>query len=369
LVCCENEVPLLLKDISALLLQFVLTLPMHMDKAYFTCIVRMLYNVVYVQAASVLSTRMSEEERLRWKDLGKTDETPLKSVCTILSEVIDTLEHCALYLQDDDMDRWTRFKKWSETELEIELKQMCIPFMRIAALLQHHIFNEELNLQPDFMDEFDFLSCMLSLGAYKVILPSGDVDCSSASCLTWIAPDPRVVVQTWCKDFIVFVNTAQIAARNLLDQHITWNQPRLMRLPRNYDQIFQFYHQKPCGRCNSIPKEPSVCLTCGTLVCMRDNCCRQPSTVAEAVQHSISCGAGTAMYLAVNSSTIVVIRGKRACLWGSVYLDSFGEEDRDLKRGKPLYLSQERYNLLEQQWLTHSFDHTNKRWIWHKDNL
>ena len=49
------------------------------------------------------------------------------------------------------------------------------------------------------------------------------------------------------------------------------------------------------------------------------------------LQHSIDCGAGTAVYLAINSSTIVVVRGKRACLWGSVYLDAFGEEDRELK--------------------------------------
>ena len=51
----------------------------------------------------------------------------------------------------------------------------------------------------------------------------------------------------------------------------------------------------------------------------------------EAVRHSVECGAGTAAFLAVNSATIVVIRGKRACIWGSIYLDSFGEEDRELK--------------------------------------
>ena len=28
---------------------------------------------------------------------------------------------------------------------------------------------------------------------------------------------------------------------------------------------------------------------------------------------------------------VQVIRGKRACIWGSIYLDAFGEEDRELK--------------------------------------
>ena len=45
----------------------------------------------------------------------------------------------------------------------------------------------------------------------------------------------------------------------------------------------------------------------------------------------MECGAGCGIVLLVNSSTIVVIRGPRATLWGSVYLDEHGEEDRDLK--------------------------------------
>ena len=59
--------------------------------------------------------------------------------------------------------------------------------------------------------------------------------------------------------------------------------------------------------------------------------------VRETVRHASDCGGGTGIFLAVNSSTIVVIRGKRACIWGSIYLDMFGEEDKELK-----YVSRER---------------------------
>ena len=55
------------------------------------------------------------------------------------------------------------------------------------------------------------------------------------------------------------------------------------------------------------------------------------SAVRETVRHASDCGGGTGIFLAVNSSTIVVIRGKRACIWGSIYLDMFGEEDKELK--------------------------------------
>lgn len=124
-------------------------------------------------------------------------------------------------------------------------------------------------------------------------------------------------------------------------------------------------------------------------------------------QHALDCGRGTGIFLIVLSSVIIIIRGDRVCIWGSVYLDSFGEEDRDLRRvnvavlnlfvsvlllstsqsdicrnclcffvlfcfhrrGKPLFLSQERFNRLEEQWLTHSFDHMCKRWKRHLNTL
>ncbi|GLD67542.1 E3 ubiquitin-protein ligase UBR3 isoform X3 [Lates japonicus] len=54
---------------------------------------------------------------------------------------------------------------------------------------------------------------------------------------------------------------------------------------------------------------------------------------------------------------------------GSVYLDAHGEEDRDLRRGKPLFLCEERYRVLEQQWVSHTFDHINKRWGPHYNGL
>ena len=48
-------------------------------------------------------------------------------------------------------------------------------------------------------------------------------------------------------------------------------------------------------------------------------------------QHALNCGRGTGIFLIVLSSVIIIIRAERVCIWGSVYLDSFGEEDRDLR--------------------------------------
>lgn len=79
-----------------------------------------------------------------------------------------------------------------------------------------------------------------------------------------------------------------------------------------------------------MPTEAGVCLLCGTLVCMKQSCCKQRN-VNESVVHSLECGAGTGIFLGVTSTYIIIIRGQRACLWGSPYLDAYAEEDRDIK--------------------------------------
>lgn len=38
-------------------------------------------------------------------------------------------------------------------------------------------------------------------------------------------------------------------------------------------------------------------------------------------------------------------------------------------RGKPLFLCEERYRVLEQQWVSHTFDHISKRWGPHYNGL
>ena len=137
------------------------------------------------------------------------------------------------------------------------------------------------------------------------------------------------------------------------------------------------------------------------------------------VRHSVDCGAGTAPFLAVNSATIVVnhlahfikiIATGPMHAWPNPRRWSVARElasgvqstwmplgrrignssekeankllmhiynilssnilKHDLpRRGKPLFLNMERYQLLENQWLAHRFDHTNRKWIWHRDQL
>lgn len=48
-------------------------------------------------------------------------------------------------------------------------------------------------------------------------------------------------------------------------------------------------------------------------------------------QHALICSSGVGCFLSVNTSLIVIVCNRRAALWGSVYLDVHGEEDRNLR--------------------------------------
>ncbi|KAM4698256.1 LOW QUALITY PROTEIN: E3 ubiquitin-protein ligase UBR3 [Rhinophrynus dorsalis] len=363
----REEVPLLFRDVTSLLLIQVLTMPQPLHKGHFVCIVKVLYTLLYTQALTALTVRLHSEERLAWKQSGahlESSYTSGKSWEALLSFVISELSEGKMY-QDEERDDVNMMNSaiWSAQSIEHYLQQFCLPFLRITSLLQHHLFGVDL-LSCQEEDEFTVLSNCLGL------LPSSlesSHQFTSASCLDWPAPVFDLISQ-WCSEATLFSNKHQDQLNVLLIQDTKWDLPRLLQLPDNYNTIFQYYHRKCCSVCTKVPKDPALCLVCGTFVCLKGLCCKQQS-YCECVLHSQNCGAGTGIFLLINASVIIIIRGHRFCLWGSVYLDAHGEEDRDLRRGKPLYICKERYNVLEQQWVSHTFDHINKRWGPHYNGL
>uniref|UniRef100_A0A669DM23 E3 ubiquitin-protein ligase n=1 Tax=Oreochromis niloticus TaxID=8128 RepID=A0A669DM23_ORENI len=323
------EVPMLFRDVPSLLIIFVLTMPQPLRKEHFTCVVKMLYNLQFTQALAALSTKFSSEERQAWSTSGA-----LKKLSSSV---------------------------WSPQSIEFSLQQFCLPFLRLSCLLQHHLYGDNLT---GCLEEEEFASLAVCLG----LLPSAPQPANtvqSASCLEWPVNTFDLVTQ-WGAEFIA--GCLSSPPQTLLVHDPQWAAPRLLQLPDNYNIIFQYYHRKACSACKKVPKDPALCLVCGAFVCLKGVCCKQQG-ICECVLHSQHCGAATGIFLLINASVIIIIRGHRFCLWGSVYLDAHGEEDRDLRRGKPLYLCEERYRVLEQQWVSHTFDHINKRWGPHYNGL
>lgn len=257
----------------------------------------------------------------------------------------------------------TNLNVWSSQSIEHYLQQFCLPFLRITCLLQQHLFGTDI---PSCQEEEEFIGLCSCLGILRSV-PQTSPEYASASCLDWSAPAFDLMSQ-WCSEVILFAEDHPDQGNALLIQETKWDLPRLLQLPEIYNSIFQYYHRKACSVCTKVPKDPALCLVCGTFVCLKGLCCKQQNN-CECVLHSQNCGAGTGIFLLINASVIIIIRGHRFCLWGSVYLDVHGEEDRELRRGKPLYICKERYSMLEQQWVTHTFDHINKRWGPHYNGL
>ncbi|XP_015603280.1 E3 ubiquitin-protein ligase Ubr3 isoform X2 [Cephus cinctus] len=366
----QKEVPLLLKDPTALLLQFILLLPLHLDQTYFSSVVKVVYNLLYYQVIVQVSCSMTQAERNSILRRGKTGDRNPKSLEAVLHNVISYLSESNLYSNTNIFGSPSTSSSTYcfrvKTRIEQQIQTLCLPFLRVAALLRYHLYEQPIPLVQTPQTEFVRLVYYLEL----VTEGMGWDSFNAAVALNWQSNEASVQVpRFWCDQYIALVNRNEMVARSLIvDHHITWQMPKLLSLPREYEKIFTYYHERQCRQCQSVPQEISICLLCGTIVCLKQNCCKQQN-VCEAVQHAMDCGAGTGIYLVVTSTYIIVIRGRRACLWGSLYLDDFAEEDRDLKRGKPLYLSPERYQLLEQQWLAHRFDHTKKTWVWHRDAL
>uniref|UniRef100_A0A0K0CY49 E3 ubiquitin-protein ligase n=1 Tax=Angiostrongylus cantonensis TaxID=6313 RepID=A0A0K0CY49_ANGCA len=151
---------------------------------------------------------------------------------------------------------------------------------------------------------------------------------------------------------------------------LMWRPFLLLDLPQEYDVLFAKYFQRPCISCAKAPQFPFVCLLCSKLVCL-DSCCNITNLEGyegnlssnEVERHAMDCGREACCFLALNSSLIVIVRLGLAAIWGSVYLDTHGEEDRNLRRGKPLFLSTKRVDCLRSDWAEQEWEMAGVAWM------
>lgn len=353
----------------------MLVLPINIERAYFDTITKACYNLHLVQIFVRLTLGLSRQERENLKREYSTAPA-VNSLVSNMGHVVSIMEKSGLYANplEEEVDITEELLGLEPSELEASAQELALPFLRVASLIRHYVLYQDLPVIPEEKVEFSSLMKFLDLAK------ADDSSANVCQGLNWFhakremgveeAPDNEI--DMWCANFVPLIQRNCGQAKKLLQVNLLWRQPSLLRVPKNYDEIFQFYHKRKCNYCGNVPKDPTVCLMCGTMVCLKEVCCKVQigdQGICETVKHSWDCGGGTGIFLAVNSSTIVVIRGKRACIWGSIYLDVFGEEDKELKRGKPLYLHAERYHLLEQQWKTHKFDHTSRKWVMHRDTI
>uniref|UniRef100_A0A0R3RTL1 E3 ubiquitin-protein ligase n=1 Tax=Elaeophora elaphi TaxID=1147741 RepID=A0A0R3RTL1_9BILA len=234
-------------------------------------------------------------------------------------------------------------KDGDEVDFEKALRFACTDLSRFTAQLWHecgiHKFDQEFDIShATFMDIYKLLTKNSELSLK--FLPHVHIEKWVDAVLRWIT----------CKNFV----------EDLHKEPLSWRRFTLLTLPKSYDDLFARFFGLPCLACGLVPRMPFICLLCGQLSCL-DGCCTTSATETistnEVERHALICSSGVGCFLSLNTSLIVIVCNRRAALWGSVYLDVHGEEDRNLRRGKPLFLSKRRIERLTADWTMQSFEH------------
>ncbi|GMF32645.1 unnamed protein product [Phytophthora fragariaefolia] len=190
--------------------------------------------------------------------------------------------------------------------------------------------------------------------------------------------DPHAVLQQWLTT--ANVDRAQklvlpsVLSRDLHTMHSTIsvyssgaNRTRYLRsLPRAYVKFYSELAKRKCHSCHQFPARPAVCLLCGMLLCAANTCPSihldkggypDEANPGACTVHAKKCGRGSGVFLLVLEGAVLLVYWKLAAYVGSLYVDEYGEEfgerNRELSKGRPLYLNEERRERLLRLWLRH----------------
>ena len=214
----QNAVPFLLMDASALLIQLVFALPLNVDSTIFDAIVQILYNLVATQAVAQLCFTFNDFERSKLRNKLHTlpKDTELHTLRGLLGQVMDTLEsangNLFTCLQDEDEN--APRSPWPDSELSGVAKQMCLPFLRLAALLRSHLYAQEYPSHSIVKSsEYEILSGMLNLRD-PGRLASQDFGFRLPY---FVCQTPKLLLSTWLNQYLHFVD------KSLIDANVSFN--------------------------------------------------------------------------------------------------------------------------------------------------
>ncbi|CAO1614904.1 unnamed protein product [Sympodiomycopsis kandeliae] len=150
---------------------------------------------------------------------------------------------------------------------------------------------------------------------------------------------------------------------NLLHMHA--NQPQqilqlehphvyeLVSLPHDLTTLLQYSQRNVCKRCAQVPPDPALCLFCGQLVCYQSFCCLDSETnKGECNRHVAECGGNVGLFFKLKANVIFILYYSKGTFTFSPYLDSHGEVDVGLQKGRPQRLHRQRADELRRTWLS-----------------
>ncbi|KAG5178523.1 hypothetical protein JKP88DRAFT_261312 [Tribonema minus] len=137
-----------------------------------------------------------------------------------------------------------------------------------------------------------------------------------------------------------------------------WHAPRLVALPRLFTELYARV-KGPYTALAHADFDPAVCLLCGRVLAAAHKLAAPggggggAAAEGACTAHARACGGDVGVFFLVQRCQVLLARGGRAAYWASLYLDEHGEEDVGLRRGRPLYLSEQRYGALRLAYAQH----------------
>lgn len=191
-----------------------------------------MYNLLYYQVVVQLCTTLTDlecSEIIEKSDYFKT------GVSNLSSAMVFVLTHTARcrHLRRESLDDETT-SRINMQSMEQQLQRLCLPFLRIAALLRHHLYFQEL---PEITSpQLEFVRLI-----YYLELVTNGMDWESfngAKALCFIPGTETSLPKYWCEQLMDVGPPTDRIRELVMNQHVTWQQPRLLSLPREYERLF-----------------------------------------------------------------------------------------------------------------------------------
>lgn len=136
----------------------------------------------------------------------------------------------------------------------------------------------------------------------------------------------------------------------------------LIQLPKSFVELYNIVNKVkgqddssawPLESEDTGSTETAICLLTGTVMksgSSRRSYTRTTRTPGACTLHARRTGSGIGVFFLVQKCTVLLMHNNKSAYAPSIFVDAHGEEDPGLKRGRPLFLNEERYRALEILW-------------------
>lgn len=228
-----------------------------------------MYNLLYYQIVLQFCTRLTDEEVeeviQKYSESRLVPENGVVGLGAAMALVLNNLDRCKNFRQDPFENEFSeRFSEEDEDvemddslgagsskdpietanvvkdmdtklkDFELELQSLCLPYLRNAALLRHHIYHQEL---PEVKSpELEFARLVYFL---ELVTKSMDwKKFHAAKALCFSKGTEISLPKHWCEVLKESRPPYDTTRELITSQHAAWHQPQLLALPREYERLF-----------------------------------------------------------------------------------------------------------------------------------